>query len=236
MRNDVKAVFAELYLEGGVVMRRSTGRPAAIEGGRRYRLTDGSRIGCVRAVALLQGSDYPRKPQKVRLTQRYGMSQEQFDLLQRCARLEHDVLHRTPEARAFNVKARPDGYKPLYVADDTHCMYVSYHAAVWALANGRPPAHHIDHKDRDNTNNHPLNLREATDQQNAANAKARGGTSRYRGVSKEAGRWRAGIRVNGKRHYLGKFDSEIDAALAYDRAAVQYFGEFAYQNHPRERV
>ncbi len=57
-------------------------------------------------------------------------------------------------------------------------------------------------------------------------------SSKYRGVSyqKSTGKWRAGIQVEGKTVNLGEFDSEHDAALAYNKAARQYFGDLAYQN------
>jgi len=36
----------------------------------------------------------------------------------------------------------------------------------------------------------------------------------------------------GKRYNVGHFDTEIDAALAYDRKARELFGSYAYLNFP----
>jgi hypothetical protein len=45
-------------------------------------------------------------------------------------------------------------------------------------------------------------------------------------------RWRARIRVNGRRIYLGSFENELDAAKAYDSAAKKHHGQFAAVNFP----
>jgi len=91
----------------------------------------------------------------------------------------------------------------------------------------------IDHRNGDGLDNRRCNLRPATDGQNGANrGKFTGCSSQFKGVSwdKANGRWVAQIRVNGKRHLLGYFQSEIPAASAYDDAAVRYHGEFARTN------
>lgn len=57
-------------------------------------------------------------------------------------------------------------------------------------------------------------------------------TSQYRGVSYQSAnrKWRAGIEVDGSQMNLGEFEKEDQAALAYNKAAKQYFGAKAYQN------
>lgn len=59
------------------------------------------------------------------------------------------------------------------------------------------------------------------------------GQSRFKGVCiTRAGKWRAVIYIGRKQKYLGVFDSEYDAARAYDTAAVQHFAEGAKLNFP----
>ena len=47
-----------------------------------------------------------------------------------------------------------------------------------------------------------------------------------------SGRWRATIHVSGKMVSLGLHDSEFEAAKAYDRAVLAYFGSRAFRNFP----
>lgn len=94
------------------------------------------------------------------------------------------------------------------------------------------PDYWIDHTNGNPLDNRKENLRLATKSQNGANSKSRGGTSKYKGVywHKANKKWCANIRVNHKKHNLGSFADEIEAAKAYDEAAKEHFGEFARLN------
>jgi hypothetical protein len=97
----------------------------------------------------------------------------------------------------------------------------------------------VDHKDRDALNNQFENLRPATKSQNAMNRGLRSDNSTgYKGVCmcKVGGKFQAQIVLRGRAIYLGRFCSSLDAAKAYDKAAIQYFGEFAVLNFPKEAV
>jgi len=93
----------------------------------------------------------------------------------------------------------------------------------------------IDHINGNGLDNRRSNLRMADARLNSANAPSRKGTSRYKGVSwnRQGQNWQAHIMVDGKSRLLGKYDSEADAALAYDVAALKAWGEFALLNFPR---
>jgi hypothetical protein len=58
------------------------------------------------------------------------------------------------------------------------------------------------------------------------------GSSQYKGVYRveKEKKWRAQIEVDGQHISLGLFLNETEAALAYNKAAREHFGEIAYQN------
>lgn len=99
---------------------------------------------------------------------------------------------------------------------------------------GNPP-NDVDHINGNGLDNQRSNLRHATNSQNQRNRRrTRGtrGTSQYKGVYWHLAnhKWCASIQVNQHNIYLGSFDSEEDAARAYDKAALEHFGEFASPN------
>lgn len=115
---------------------------------------------------------------------------------------------------------------------------VKLHQFLWRRWR-RPACPKIDHANRDGLDCRSGNLRAAKTSQNNANVGVRSdNTSGYKGVCWEerAGRWRAKISVERRRISLGYHDDAEAAARAYDAAARQHFGAFAYTNFPISNV
>ena len=96
-----------------------------------------------------------------------------------------------------------------------------------------PPLGYVaDHIDGNGLNNQRNNLRVCTPLQNRWNRRPNKG-QRYKGAYlKSHGRWYARIQVCGEAMHLGTYDTEEEAAHAYDKAAQKHFGEYAYLNFP----
>lgn len=92
----------------------------------------------------------------------------------------------------------------------------------------------VDHVDGNTLNNLRGNLRSCTPSQNQANQKKqiRKKTSKFKGVyySKIKNKWIAQIGFKKKHIHIGNYDSEKDAACAYDSLAIELFGTFAKTN------
>lgn len=104
------------------------------------------------------------------------------------------------------------------------------HRLAWQYVHGAEPALDLDHINGIRSDNRISNLREADRSQNQWNrATPRTNTSGYKGVRlcKRTGKWRADIRVDGKKVSLGLFDDIKDASAAYNAKAALVFGEFA---------
>lgn len=110
--------------------------------------------------------------------------------------------------------------------------YTASHLA-WFHYHGVAPTGVIDHEDLDKDNNQIKNLRPATPSQNSQNkARSRNNSTGFKGVAVlnspgRPTRYRAQIRANGERIFLGIFDTPAEAHVAYCKAAAEYHGEFA---------
>lgn len=128
-----------------------------------------------------------------------------------------------------------DGYAARGYHENGKVVILKMHHAVF----GKPPAGYvIDHINGNKLDNRKCNLRLVTQQQNCFNSKKRIAPvsgkkpSRFKGVGWRENRkkWRSRITFNGKRYYLGQYETEEEAALAYNKAAKSFFGEYAKLN------
>lgn len=91
------------------------------------------------------------------------------------------------------------------------------HRVAWLYVYGVWPSVELDHRNEIKSDNRIANLREDLDDRNSQNQTRahRNNRSGYLGVSPYKNRWRAGIRVDGRRHVIGTFDTPEAAHAAY---------------------
>lgn len=107
------------------------------------------------------------------------------------------------------------------------------HRVAWAMHYGEWPIGHIDHINGSRSDNRIANLRLATPAENARNRRLQcNNSSGFKGVSwdAEAKKWKAHIKTGGVKVNLGRFEDRSDAARAYNAAARDAFGDFAWLN------
>ena len=100
---------------------------------------------------------------------------------------------------------------------------------------GRHPV--VDHVNHDTLDNRKSNLRVCSNRENMMNQVQNGGSSKYKGVSfsKKQRKYAAYISIDRRRRHLGTFETEEEAAIAYNTAAIEHYGEFAYLNQTESR-
>lgn len=90
----------------------------------------------------------------------------------------------------------------------------------------------VDHINGDKLDNRAENIRVCTQAQNMKNQKKKANRSGFKGVTiAPNGKYIARIVNDYKRIRIGTFSTAIDAAQAYDEAAVKYHGKFARLNN-----
>lgn len=140
---------------------------------------------------------------------------------------ETGELRRRKNGRIITSKT-PKGYLQFRLG--AHNVYVS--RVVYKMHHGIDPEW-IDHKDGNRVNNRLENLRSVTMRESNRNMLKRPGAAGYTGVFLRKGLvygkpFKASIRdQNGKRRYLGVFDTAEEAHAAYVAAANEIFGEYS---------
>lgn len=94
----------------------------------------------------------------------------------------------------------------------------------------------VDHINRNKLDNRRENLRVCSMYESNRNRgkilfkRKQSIVSEYKGVWWDKNKWRCAITVNNEKIYIGRFKTEKEAAIAYNKAASFYFGEYACLN------
>jgi hypothetical protein len=129
-----------------------------------------------------------------------------------------------PNKKSFNAAMT------VFAAPDNICT-VRMHQLIMGLQLKKV----IDHRNNNPLDNRRNNLRICTQGQNLCNYrqdafKGNDATSIYKGVYKNGKKWRVVVSFQRVRHFVGDFTTEIEAAKAYNKKALELHGEFAKLN------
>lgn len=142
-----------------------------------------------------------------------------------------EVLDYDPETGAFKRRETPAGNVTSqgYIVIKVDQITYSAHRLAWLFVHGEWPEYFLDHIDGDKGNNKIENLRPATNGQNKA---AQGPQSNnklgLKGVSRRGDGFVAQIKSGQKKRWLGRFATAEAASAAYEAAAREMHGDFAF--------
>lgn len=143
--------------------------------------------------------------------------------------IDADVFHKIKHKKWFiNNKG--------YAAGTNQGKYILLHRFILNLQPGDKIC--VDHKNHNRLDNRLKNLRTCSFAENLKNQRIyKNNASGFKGVNRRlrsdgSYSFRARIRNNGVLVQLGTYNTAEEAALAYDKKAVELFGDFAHQNFP----
>lgn len=107
---------------------------------------------------------------------------------------------------------RFDGYLTIRINGKPYLA----HRLAWLYIYGEWPKNQIDHINGIRDDNRITNLRNVTNRENHQNKKEhRGGKLVGASFHKTANKWESQIQINGKRKFLGYYNTELEAHEAY---------------------
>ena len=146
--------------------------------------------------------------------------------------LPEGYLQRKRTKRITGQKDTKCKYHPIFINGRSYQLHIAiycWHTGHYVVG--------LDHINQNKKDNRIENLRQASPVQNGANRKGWSKRSPYKGVYPDGkyGRFKACAGRSGKVVHLGMFACPIEAAKAYDKYALENFGEFAYINFPIDK-
>ncbi len=169
------------------------------------------------------------------LTMKTDMSDKaraDLELIQRSFRLEGDKVIRISTGKEVTASRDNRGYFVVRAGSrkDGTRRQLKLHRVVCALAHARLPPQ-VDHIDGDKSNNTIANLREATPSQNKANSSYLGMRLPKSGlrnvIELPNGKFAARVQIEGRRKWLGRFDTPEEAKAAETAFRQEHHGEFS---------
>lgn len=158
-------------------------------------------------------------PKRLRETHTYDAMTGRF------ARIHHDAMNRPHSTKEPGMNTW-NGYRAIKID------FVTYraHRLAWLYFYGRWPKGSLDHINCNRQDNRISNLRESDHSKNGMNRPAtKSNTSGYKGVSFDKRRncWHASVGFKGKNISAGDFSTAKEASAAYNKKAIELFGDFA---------
>lgn len=156
----------------------------------------------------------------------------------------HDILDYDPETGIFIWRTRPDRnstWNTRYAGKVAGCVHRGYKVVridgygyssarvAWMYVYGYDP-NVVDYKNNTPGDDRIRNLRDATDGEVIRNQRQHSKQKYGKGIHRGKTGFIVHITLNRKLYHVGVFDNVDDAKLAYNKAAIMFFGEFAKLN------